>query len=194
MTKKFTIGDWNGISNQSPKSFICWHCNNRVSSEKAYASYIPAHYKSYIFICPHCNAPNIYDDENKQVMLPLPGEEIKKLPELIEKNYDEIRKCMQSGCFNAAIMMMRKMIMNLAVEEGAEEGKTFVEYINFLCDEGVVPKKSKSKADSVRDLGNSANHEIEDRSQQEAENCFEFIELLLKVNYEFSDDEENEVA
>lgn len=190
MAKKFKSGDWRNISNYSPKSFICWNCNNKVSSEKAYASFSPPRYKSYIFICPHCNAPNIYDDYGNPIILSLPGKEIKKLPKLIEKNYDEIRKCIQAGCFNAAIMMMRKMIMNIAVEEGAEEGKTFAEYIDFLCAEGVVPRKSRSKADSVRDLGNSANHEIEDRSQQEAENCFEFIELLLKVNYEFSDDDD----
>jgi len=190
MIKKFKRGNWGDIPNQNPKSFICWNCNNKVASEKAYASYLPPHDRSYIFICPHCNAPNIYDDESNPVILPLPGKEIKKLPELIEKNYDEIRKCMQAGCFNAAIMMMRKMIMNIAVEEGAEEGKTFTEYIDFLCSEGIVPKKSRSKADSVRELGNSANHEIENRSLNEAENCFEFIELLLKVNYEFSDDED----
>lgn len=82
--------------------------------------------------------------------------------------------------------------MNIAVHEGAKENKSFVEYINYLCDNGIVHKKSKSKADSIRELGNSANHEIENRTQEEAQNCFEFIELLLMANYEFADEGEKD--
>ncbi len=131
--------------------------------------------------------PPVIDDDKKQIILPLPGKEINKLPENIQLIYSEIRKSMQSGCFNAAIMLMRKLIMHIAVEEGDSEGKKFIEYIDYLCTEGIVPRKSRNKADYVKDLGNSANHEIEDRNEEEAQNCFEFIELLLKVNYEFAD-------
>jgi len=95
---------------------------------------------------------------------------------------------MQSECPNGAIMLMRKLIMHVAVEEGDKDGKKFEQYIDFLCTNGIVPKKSKSKADSVRKLGNSTNHEVENRTMGEAQNCFEFIELLLKVNYEFADE------
>ena len=80
--------------------------------------------------------------------------------------------------------------MNIAVHEGAEEDKDFVKYIDYLCNKGIVHKKSKKKADSVRTLGNDANHEIENRTQEEAQNCFEFIELLLMANYEFADEKD----
>lgn len=86
-------------------------------------------------------------------------------------------------------MLMRKIIMNIAVHEGAEENKSFAYYVNYLCNEGIVHKKSKKKADSIRDLGNNANHEIENRTKEEAQNCLEFIELLLMANYEFADEE-----
>jgi len=187
---KFDEGEWNNLSSGNSDSFICWNCNNEIASEKYYLSSENIYGKSYIFICPHCNAPIIVDDENKQVLPSLPGKEIKKLPENIEIVYSEIRKCMQSGCFNGAIMLMRKLIMHIAVEEGAEDGKKFIEYVNYLCVNGIVPKKSKNKADSVRGLGNATNHEIENRTKEEAQNCFEFIELLLKVNYEFADEED----
>ncbi len=186
---KFNKEQWYSIGNQRSKSFICWNCNKQVASEKAYFTYdVGGYCSSFIYICPHCNAPNIYDDEKRPIMQPLPGKEITKLPENLEKIYYEIRKCMQSGCFNGAIMLMRKLIMHIAIEEGDKDGKTFEQYIDFLCSTGIVPKKSRNKADSIRKLGNSANHEIENRTQEEAQNCFEFIELLLRVNYEFNDE------
>ena len=186
---KFDKADWINTSNLDSQAFICWNCNRQVASEKAYFTRggYPPKLSSFVYICPHCNAPLVNDDENKQILLPFPGEEITKLPKNIETIYMEIRKCMQSGCFNGAIMLMRKLIMHISVEEGNKQGKTFEQYIDFLCENGIVPKKSKNKADSIRKLGNSANHEIENRTPQEAQNCFEFIELLLKVNYEFAE-------
>ena len=188
---KFNIGNWQNTTQVKAGSFICWNCGKEIASEKAYLSYNLSRnsYPSSIYICPFCNAPLIIDDEKKQVLLPLPGKEISKIPINLEVIYSEIRKCMQSGCFNGAIMLMRKLIMHIAIEEGDKDGKNFEQYIDFLCSNGIVPKKSKKKADSVRKLGNSANHKIEHRTQEEAQNCFEFIELLLKVNYEFSDEE-----
>ena len=191
---KFNKTGWHDISRLDPKSFICWNCNKQIASEKAYITRNDmGDLFSFIYICPNCNAPIIIDDDEKQILLILPGKEINKLPENIGGIYSEIRKCMQSGCFNGAVMLMRKLIMHIAVEEEGEEGKKFIEYIDYLCDEGIVPKKSKSKADSVRTLGNSANHEVENRTPDEAQNCFEFIELLLRVNYEFADEESGEV-
>jgi hypothetical protein len=189
---KFNRGNWRNVSNLSASPFICWNCGRGVASEKAFYSSFEYDTKksSFIFICPNCNAPTIVDDGNKNVLLPLPGIEINKLPENIKILYSEIRKCIQSGCFNGAIILMRKLIMHIAVEEGDKVGKTFEQYIDFLCNNGIVPKKSKNKADSVRRLGNSANHEIENRTPGEAQACFEFIELLLKVNYEFAEEDE----
>lgn len=186
---KFKKAKWGNVGDFTSKSFVCWNCSEKIASKKAYATYDAGHYHSFIYICHHCNAPIILCDENKEILLPLPGKEISKLPENIKGTYSEIRKCMQSECFNGAIMIMRTLIMHIAVEEGAEEGKKFIEYIDYLYEEGIIPKKSKNKADSVRTLGNSANHKIESRTQEEAQNCFEFIELLLKVNYEFADEE-----
>lgn len=172
---KFEKEEWKNISEIATISFICWNCNNKVASEKAYISYDkydPSHVGSYIYICPHCKAPVILDDEEKEVLLPLLGAEIKKLPENIGNVYEEVRRCMQSKCFTGAIMLMRKIIMNIAVHEGAEENLKFVQYVDFLFSNGIVPKKSKNKVDSVKDLGNDANHKLENRTQEEAPKLF----------------------
>ena len=181
----FEDSSWKNVEALISLPFICWNCNNQVASDRGYKTHND-NLKKKIYLCPHCYAPNVYDLNGKTILSPLPGKEIKKLPENIKNVYNEVRKCMQSNSFTGAVMLMRKIIMNIAVHEKAEEGKKFVEYIDYLYDKGIVPKKSKNKADSVRDLGNSANHEIENKTHEEAQNCFEFVELLLKVNYEFA--------
>ena len=187
----FKSAKWDHVDNLAPRSFLCWNCGEKIASEKAYVTKDDhGRYFSFIYICFNCNAPIIIGDEKREVLLPLPGKEINKLPENIKGIYSEIRKSMQSGCFNGAIMLMRTLIMHIAVEEGAPERKTFAEYIDYMCDNVLVPIKSRNKADSVRTIGNSAVHEIETRTQQEAQNCFEFIGLLLEVNYGFADEEE----
>jgi hypothetical protein len=185
----FENGEWNYAGRISSFSFVCWNCNNKVASSKGY-------YKDFgrgqsiecIYICPHCEAPYLRDLSGKVTLSSLPGKEIKNLPEHIENVYFEIRKSMQVGCFTAAIMLMRKIIMNVAVHEGAKENDKFVNYITYLCDQKIVPPKSKSKADAIRTLGNDATHELESRTEEEAKKCFEFLELLLQVNYEFADE------
>lgn len=186
---KFGDSDWRETTGLASKSFVCWNCGKLVASNKGYKTYRDSSSKK-IFLCSHCQAPNIYDVENKTPLLPLPGKEIKKLPENIQNVYGEVRKCMQTSCFTGAVMLMRKIIMNVAIHEGAENNKGFAYYVKYLCDEGIVHKKSVKKAESVKDLGNDANHEIENRTKEEAQNCFEFIELLLIQNYEQADEED----
>lgn len=191
MIYKFGGSAWKNSEPIRTKSFICWNCNNLVAGSEGYDTYDYNLLKK-IFLCPHCHAPNIYDLEGRTPISPLPGKDIKNLPENIKKVYDEIRICMQTNSFTAAIMLMRKIIMNIAVHEGAKENLKFIQYVDFLSENGIVHKKSKKKAESVKNLGNDANHEIETRTQEEAQNCLEFIELLLMANYEFADEGENE--
>jgi len=188
MEYKFGDSSWHNTVNLSNKSFICWNCNNGVASNSGYKTHKESSTKK-IFICPHCGAPNIYDINGKTPLSPLPGKDIEKLPENLNEIYNEIRTCMQNNSFTAAIMLMRKIIMNIAVHEGADKNLKFVQYVDYLCDNGIVHKKSKKKAESVKNLGNDANHEIESRTKEEAQNCLEFIELLLMANYEFADEE-----
>ena len=194
MVYNFRDSPWRNEEILISKSFICWNCNHNVASDRGYRTGNNNAFKN-IFLCPHCHAPNIYDVENKFPLSSLPGKEIRKLPENIKNVYDEVRKCMQSNSFTGAVMLMRKIIMNIAVHEGAEENLKFAQYVDYLCNNGIVHKKSKNKAESVKNLGNDANHKIENRTQEEAQNCFEFIELLLMANYEFADErEENDTT
>ena len=91
---------------------------------------------------------------------------------------------MSVNAFTAAVMTCRKVLMNVAVSEGAKPGKSFATYVKWLADEGYVPAKGKKWVDRIREKGNEANHEIPDIGRIDAEDVLSFTEMLLKVNYE----------
>jgi len=75
--------------------------------------------------------------------------------------------------------------MNIAVAQGADPGKSFVEYVEYLASYGYVPPKGKGWVDHIRKKGNEANHEIAVMSRPDAEELISFTEMLLKFIFEF---------
>lgn len=75
--------------------------------------------------------------------------------------------------------------MHIAVSQGAEEGKRFVEYVNFLSDKGYLPPGSKNWVDHIRQKGNEANHEVAIMSRYDAEELISFCELILRFLFEY---------
>lgn len=168
------------------KEYICWNCSNLIASSLGYKNYN----SDKIYICPHCNAPQIISDSGKIYPQNKPGNSLKNLPKLIEENYEEARACISVNAYTAAVMLLRKILMNLAVEEGAKENDSFSNYVKYLCDNGYVHKKQAQQAEKLKKLGNNANHQVESRTQAEATELLSFIELLLKNNYEYADPKE----
>lgn len=112
------------------------------------------------------------------------GEAVEKLPGPVEPLYDEVRNAMAASAFTVSVMGCRKILGHVAVEQGAEEGKSFIEYVNFLTDNGYVPPNGKGWVDHIRKKGNEANHEIMMMSRQDAEEIVTFTGMLLKFVYE----------
>jgi hypothetical protein len=92
--------------------------------------------------------------------------------------------------------------MHVAVESGAKNNQTFLQYVDYLVDNNYTPPNSKTWVDKIRKLGNDANHEITIMSAQQAKDVIKFLEYLLKFRYEFPESvseeevgvEEKEVA
>ena len=79
-----------------------------------------------------------------------------------------------------AVMDCRKVLMNTAVHQGAEEGKTFAYYVDFLDSKGYIPPNGRAWVDHIRKVGNTATHEIKLVKQSEAELVLNFTEMLLR--------------
>jgi len=55
----------------------------------------------------------------------------------------------------------------------------------YLADNNYVPPDGKGWVDHIRKKGNEANHEIVIMSKEEAFELLSFVEMLLKIVYEF---------
>lgn len=182
--------DWRNLEQIGPHSFDCGYCGRQVSSREGY--YTDAGYNEYdgnyaLFICPGCNRPSFFCGLNLYVQTPSPriGNDVADLPVGIKEAYEEARDCTKVKANTACVLICRKLLMHIAVECGAEEGKSFLSYVEFLSENGYVPPNGKGWVDHIRKKGNEANHEIVLMSRDDAEDLIIFLEMLLKFIYEF---------
>lgn len=172
----------------------CGWCDSIISPNKGYvvrSNSVHSQEIGYIYICPNCNQIILYNNyQHKVFPLCKFGKNINKLPEKVSTIYNEIRECYSIGAFTSIGLLGRKLLMHVAVQEGAEEDKNFVFYVNYLNDNGYVPKKSKHLLEFLRNQGNDANHDVIVLKKDEAEKIISFIELILTFMYEYADDEQ----
>ena len=96
-----------------------------------------------IRICPSCNGPTVFVG-SQRIPGYLPGREVSNVSEELSMMCTEARLSASVGAFTASVMASRKMLMNIAVAEGAEEGLSFLDYVNFLADNHFVHLGEKS--------------------------------------------------
>jgi hypothetical protein len=141
------------------------------------------HQRSYI--CPRCNRTSFFQvGTAAPVPGPPYGNEVAALPHEIAVLYKDARACIQAGAYTSAVLGCRKILMHVAVEQGASEGESFMHYVEYLADAGYVPPHGKKWVDHIRKRGNEANHEIIVMEQHDAMELVSFTELLLKFVYE----------
>jgi hypothetical protein len=114
-----------------------------------------------------------------------PGTQVPSAPELLDKLYLEARLSAGAGAFTSAVLACRKMLMNIAVAEGAKENQTFQKYVDYLADHNFIPPRGKVWVDYIRKRGNEATHEIELMDEQDATALITFVGMLLRFIYEF---------
>jgi hypothetical protein len=107
------------------------------------------------------------------------------VPKDVEALYQEARKAVAVGAFTAAVLACRKLLMNLAVSQGAKPGDSFLSYVEFLAQSGYVPPNGRTWVDHIRKKGNEATHEILLMNQTDAGELIIFSEMLLKFIFEF---------
>jgi hypothetical protein len=188
--KRIVEGVWFGPREILSHTYKCSYCEVVVGSKLGYTAHQMADTKSpmeaQIYICPVCNAPTFFDDKaQKSFPGNLPGNRVNGAPEELDKLYMEARLAASAGAYTASVMACRKMLMNIAVEEGAKEGESFQKYVDYLAQKGFVPPHGKGWVDHIRNLGNDANHHINLMTGEDATRLITFVEMLLRFIYEF---------
>lgn len=173
------IGD---LNKTIQKRYTCGHCGGNIVSNDGVT------YPGYsIYICHNCDLPTIFKyTSSDPIQIPgvLYGENILYLPKYIVEVYEEARKCFSVDAFTSSILCCRKILMNCATEKGAEPGKSFKYYIDYLQNKGYIPPHIKGCVDKIRTLGNESTHEIECKSSNDAKLALDFTGALLKIMYE----------
>jgi hypothetical protein len=172
---------WSNLSGVEPRAYTCGYCGHEVGPNQGYF----VNHKLYrLYICTYCSRPTFFEPEGDQFPGVAYGLEVNFLPDEVEGLYNEARRTMSVNAFTAAVMACRKVLMNVAVQEGAKAGESFAFYVDWLAEQGYVPTKGRDWVDRIREKGNEANHEIPAIDRTDAEDVLSFTEMLLKVNYE----------
>lgn len=173
---------WQQFGQIRTRRFTCGYCGYSVANDRGY-------YKNQgndrIYICPNCEKPTYFDDTDRQTPGVAFGNPVGHLPQSVEQLYREARDCCSIGAFTSAVLSCRKILMNIAVEQGAAEGLSFFAYVDHLAAGGFIPPNGRGWVDHIRKRGNEATHEIALMSKSDAEDLVAFVEMLLKFIFEF---------
>lgn len=181
-------GEWRNVIDINSVSYVCGYCGAIAAPSFGYNCLTRDNkIRARLYICPACNKPTyISFDKNEQTPGPILGKNVLYVPELTEVLYNEARKCITVGAHTSAVLACRKILMNVAVQEGATEGLQFIQYINYLEKNGFLPPKGRQWVDQIRKKGNDATHEIPPISLEDATQILTFTEMLLRFVYEFA--------
>ncbi len=182
------VGDntWAGLQGIPNRNFTCGFCGAFVSSVSGINLIQPpqGYHFGGVYICTNCKGPNFFGPQG-QYPSPALGKSVEHVPDDLNALYEEARRSTGQSCYIGAVLLCRKILMHIAVEVGAQEGLSFIEYVKYLSDQGYVPPNGKKWVDHIRKKGNEANHEISIMKQSDAQELLVFIEMLLKFIYEF---------
>lgn len=172
---------WHGANNLSSKQFTCGHCGNIIATSKGFYS----NNGQLIYICTHCDQPTHFSMYGVQYPDVAPGNDVGHLPDDLAELYKEARNCVAASAYTGAVLLCRKLLMNIGVSQGADEGKPFIFYINYLAEQGYIPPNGRGWVDHIRQKGNEATHEIALMKKEDCEDLIAFSEMLMKFIYEF---------
>ncbi len=178
---------WHNVMNLGSRSYICGYCGSPLASERGWQANRTGTTSlfAHIYICHLCSGPTFFESK-RQTPGVVFGEAVKDIPDdSVQNLYEEARKATGAGCYTAAVLCCRKLLMHIAVAKGAKAGESFVSYVEFLTKNHYVPPDAKGWVDYIREKGNEANHEISIMVEDDAEELIAYLEMLLKNIYEF---------
>jgi Domain of unknown function (DUF4145) len=177
--------NWQHLNNLQPLSYTCGYCGTVVGPDRGFSTALQgATSQSFIYICSYCYRPT-YIGNGLQMPGVAYGAPVHHVPQDVEALYNEARNCVAVNAFTAAVLACRKLLMSVSVELGAPENQKFIQYVEYLSNEGYLPPNGKGWVDHIRIKGNEATHEIALMTQADAEELISFSEMLLKFIYEF---------
>lgn len=167
---------------------MCGHCGTKIASQQGWGARVGPNNNTliaYIYICHACKKPTFIQG-NVQIPGVTVGNSVNDITEPMVANlYEEARRTTEAGAYTAAVLCCRKLLMHIAVSKGAPPNDTFANYVNYFADKHFIPPDALSWVDHIRTKSNEANHEIIMMTKEDAEELLSFLEMLLKMIFEF---------
>lgn len=180
---------WYDMSELKSVSYTCGLCSCVVGNDRGFYTTIDiskSHHLDKIYVCPKCGKPTFFDKDGTQYPGVKYGSHVNSInKEEVESLYNEARSCFSINSFTSVALCCRKLLMNIAVDLGADENKQFAYYVKWLDENNYILPNAKGWVDQIRKIGNEATHEIHIISKEDAEKSLKFIEMILKLVYEF---------
>lgn len=180
---------WHNTSTISRRGWTCGYCGKEVGGNIGYKREREDKDLQRIYICPSCEKPTAFIYDANENLVQIPGEaygnDVASLPDSVARLYAEVRRCVQYTAYSAAVLAMRKLLMHVAVDCGANENQQFVKYVEYLDKNHYIPPNAKDWVDTLRTYGNDATHQIVIMDEADAKRLLDFAEMLLKIVYEF---------
>ena len=112
---------WKSVSSSvSSKRFRCGFCDTVVASDIGWDH---DSYLNWIRICINCHRPTYLEIEDQHPGVAF-GNPVQNLPEDVSALYEEARACCAGSSYTAAVLVLRKLLMNIAVQKKASENKS----------------------------------------------------------------------
>ena len=176
------VGDWQGAAPlEVVRDYRCGYCGREVSASFGYE--YGAARDPVIALCPRCASPTLLEGEKRQIPGELPGSYIEYWPADVELLYLEARLAVMAGAYTGSVLMCRKILAFIAVQKGAETGKSFGDVLGFLLEHSYLPPSLREWISYLR-RGNEAHHEITIMQRSDALAMIGLLEALLRFVYE----------
>jgi len=163
------------------QKYTCGHCGTMVTGA-VYA----CHSDQKWLACTNCGKGSFMDELGNVYPGTPFGPTVEGVPDEVYDAYNEARRNISINSYHSAELICRKILMHIAVEKGADEGKTFAAYLDFLLKEDYITKHMKNWADKIRQIGNAATHKIEPPDRDRAKSAVLFTAELLRIVYEMN--------
>lgn len=104
-------------------------------------------------------------------------------PPELAKLYNEASLSLSAGAYTACALVCRKLLMSTACHEGDNDGKRFVEYVDYITNTVLTFPKARESIDRIRGIGNDANHDVAFVSSDDARRAMQIVTYLLNTLY-----------
>lgn len=111
-------------------------------------------------------------------------------PEDVEAAWTEVRSDLSAGAATSAVMMCRKLLFHIAVEQGLPavdakgKGPSFEACLAQLREKGLLTPPLEPWVQHIKEVGNKANHDLAVISAEDAQRVATFTRQLLVTTYE----------